>query len=905
MVCSSIDPTQAFADLTTVTKSDAILEYPAPYNAEHVGTIEVVILRCYPEPTDHKPSFKSRVRSGAPNHTPKAAKQATPGTSFDSSSDEAPDDNGPQSALGGLFDGAGDFSSVTPMSLCFGGDSTWEQNNNWNNEGQSSWNQGNEPQTGAGANSNPSEWDRVPATTQSPRWDTRRSSTSNHFEDDWNRPSQMPQNEVEQGSSHHSNHRSRRSGRSSSSQHNRSPVVGTTGDWTLGNAGQNSPAIVINVNHSPAPSRVGPQSVADSWATKPLPASSNQAPQGHVTSPNGSNKSGSIASGSDKSRSHHSGSNKSNGLQANYNGGDGWQATAGQTDNWGAEASNVPGSWDDPNNKPQDNWNGNDNVTGGPTNWDVQDQPQNGHSTAMDNTWGSGPANENWQNTTGNGSNGQNQGPNWMDDEVLKTYPEWASPTNQKQHGNSQDNNQMQQQNGWANGNDSKYSHVSGSSNGSGDNKKSEKLGLGLNLGSSPTKDEPIGMFGSKPIPASESVKREGSIKSKQSKHGFPFVYGVPQAQASTQPSEPALSYAGPVAPKPYWSTWNYDPLYEEPDIEDEPMEDPEPEEQEGPLYSVPAEIAERRHMSHQVQTGKPAVYLHKVSTPKYMDTHDRPYAAFTFNYRSRAVIEKMFNVSLAETEEEEKQRLSSLSKEELIEHYLKAKASTNSQKSASGSNDSVKRSDIVPEGQGFGGDLTSKLAQLSANKPRSEKASTDPELHWDRPPRNGNGWDNTAPTPHANVAGWLSNGGGGGAGSPPNNSGGSNKGHGNDHMNGSVQKNNNGDWNGNDGHQNKNGISRNNGGGSQHGGSWNNGHSGKIGSGSQNGKGPSITARRLSGGSWNTGANSNQRSSWKEGPNGNHDGSSWNNNGATEAPWNNGGGDASGVSNPNEGVQW
>ena len=37
------------------------------------------------------------------------------------------------------------------------------------------------------------------------------------------------------------------------------------------------------------------------------------------------------------------------------------------------------------------------------------------------------------------------------------------------------------------------------------------------------------------------------------------------------------------------------------------------------------------------------------------------------------AVIEKMFNVSLTETEEE-KERLSCLSKEELIEQYLKAK---------------------------------------------------------------------------------------------------------------------------------------------------------------------------------------------------------------------------------------
>ena len=56
----------------------------------------------------------------------------------------------------------------------------------------------------------------------------------------------------------------------------------------------------------------------------------------------------------------------------------------------------------------------------------------------------------------------------------------------------------------------------------------------------------------------------------------------------------------------------------------------------EGPIYSVPEDTAQRLMMSHQVQIGEPSPYMHKMSRPKYMDTHERPYAAFTFYYRSK-----------------------------------------------------------------------------------------------------------------------------------------------------------------------------------------------------------------------------------------------------------------------------
>lgn len=472
----------------------------------------------------------------------------------------------------------------------------------------------------------------------------------------------------------------------------------------------------------------------------------------------------------------------------------------------------------------------------------------------------------------------------------------------------------MQQYSTWTNGNGGGNNNGSGSGKRCSSGDKLEKFGLGIGKGSNSTKDEPIGLFGSKPIPASESAKREGSIKFKHSRQQAAFTSGNPQSPFVAKLSASALpnvARAAPIPskPKPYWSTWNYSPLDEVPELEDEIMEDPEPE--EGPLYSVPAEIAQRNNTSHQVQAGKPAIYVHKVSNPKYMDSHDNPYAAFTFHYRSRAVIENMLGVSLVETEGEEKERLSSLSKEELIEHYLKAKANASSQKSALDSNDSDKPNDETAAGLGFGGDFADKLAQLNANKAPSEKASTNPELHWGRPQKGGNIWNNGATTSGVNVAGWLSNGGGGGMGSPPNNnSGGSSKDHnGKSGNNGSSGNQHGESWdasggNGNSWDHNKN--SGNFGSGSQdgHAGPWNgNGGGSNANGGNWNGDGGGGNVSE----GWDAGRNDNNQSSWNERSGENQNISPWNHNdGAAHASWSGGSGGKKSSKAPSKvNVQW
>ncbi|SLM40724.1 hypothetical protein LPUS_11565 [Lasallia pustulata] len=95
----------------------------------------------------------------------------------------------------------------------------------------------------------------------------------------------------------------------------------------------------------------------------------------------------------------------------------------------------------------------------------------------------------------------------------------------------------------------------------------------------------------------------------------------------------------------------------------------------EEPLYTIPEEVVQRKCMSHQVHQGKPVLYAHKTAKPKYMDSHESPYAVFVFNYRSEDAIKEMLSIEVAEDEAEEKKRLHSLSKAELIEHYMRAKA--------------------------------------------------------------------------------------------------------------------------------------------------------------------------------------------------------------------------------------
>lgn len=135
----------------------------------------------------------------------------------------------------------------------------------------------------------------------------------------------------------------------------------------------------------------------------------------------------------------------------------------------------------------------------------------------------------------------------------------------------------------------------------------------------------------------------------------------------------PTFSISTQPKSKPYWSTWRNPCTIAGAEIE--PERASSPEEPEEPVYSIPAEVAQRNMMSHQVRPGRPAAYTHKKNKPKYMDTHENPYAVFLFKYRDRKILEHVLQTTIAEPEVDEKARLASLSKQELIDELIKTKS--------------------------------------------------------------------------------------------------------------------------------------------------------------------------------------------------------------------------------------
>ncbi|KAL8772328.1 MAG: hypothetical protein Q9209_002540 [Squamulea sp. 1 TL-2023] len=96
------------------------------------------------------------------------------------------------------------------------------------------------------------------------------------------------------------------------------------------------------------------------------------------------------------------------------------------------------------------------------------------------------------------------------------------------------------------------------------------------------------------------------------------------------------------------------------------------------PIVEGPAPASgpvESLNTPHHIQRGSPALYQHKTASPRYIDTHDKPYASFIFKYRSKAIIEQMLNLTIPDTDDMEKAKLAHLSKEELIEQVIRTKS--------------------------------------------------------------------------------------------------------------------------------------------------------------------------------------------------------------------------------------
>ncbi|KAL9044749.1 MAG: hypothetical protein Q9214_002132 [Letrouitia sp. 1 TL-2023] len=152
------------------------------------------------------------------------------------------------------------------------------------------------------------------------------------------------------------------------------------------------------------------------------------------------------------------------------------------------------------------------------------------------------------------------------------------------------------------------------------------------------------------------------------------------------------------------------------------------------PLQTIahPNNIASANFQPH-VQPGNPTVYQHKAASPKYMDTHEKPYAIFLFKYRSKAALEQMLNAPIPERNDISRlRRLNSLPKEALVEKIMRSKSlksskasvtlSSSSQSTAAPSLVNFRNTTHGGVGLGlsdsaFGNALTNKLTALAEKK--------------------------------------------------------------------------------------------------------------------------------------------------------------------------------------------
>lgn len=94
-------------------------------------------------------------------------------------------------------------------------------------------------------------------------------------------------------------------------------------------------------------------------------------------------------------------------------------------------------------------------------------------------------------------------------------------------------------------------------------------------------------------------------------------------------------------AAKPYWNDWNKSPSEtvaqnaKPPQERRNPYQYPAP-----PRPTIPSDQA--KGVSHGVHVGKGANYAHKSRRPVYIDSMEKPYAIFTFKYRTKEVLEKI-----------------------------------------------------------------------------------------------------------------------------------------------------------------------------------------------------------------------------------------------------------------------
>lgn len=687
-----------------------------PHDGEYVGTIEVVVLRCHP--SDKQPVIANETSS---DENSDRNGPSTPG-GFDGATDPQPEsksNSGCRTQIIGL-DGGWDHWGPPPPPL----DEPKKGKIEMTSENTGIWN----PVSLESESSN--------AVEKIKRWD-KCSESRDHFQSDFQKrgspagsqrgrsrqPRSITDGAIASPLSLRGGGPGSYSIASSEAMRNWNGGAPALKEWTQGDApskGNGGPPAAFDPWTANLPTgnfqieaETMPQTQVGAWGTRNETKNKPGSKKGSKKDSVVSRKPEPVPGAWGESNDHDQGKNEDWGgnddqKQGNIdvdwgtsgeigNGGDDWggagNENAENNDQW-----NAGGNQSQENN---DNWNNN----GGASSWDApnNDEKKNGGAWDPPNHTSNGN-NDDWG---GNDNNDTKQNDEWgvTDNNDTKQNDSWGANTgNEVQQGNSWGGDTGQQTDAWG-GDDTKQVST-GAKDPEKENKPAKhQQASALSFGNSRAKgSKPVSKAGSQGKPASVKPKTALAPSTKKAltfdwlkpslekvssasgppvtvkKASVPGAWGSPVAspkQGEPMPVAPQVpptfSISTPPKPKPYWSTWRKPNTIAEAEREEEKA--PPPEEVEEPVYNIPAEVAQRNMMSHQVRSGRPAAYTHKRNKPKYMDTHEDPYAVFLFKYRDKEIIEHMLKTTITEPEVDEKARLASLSKQELIDELVKTKS--------------------------------------------------------------------------------------------------------------------------------------------------------------------------------------------------------------------------------------
>ncbi|KAL8790833.1 MAG: hypothetical protein Q9213_000457 [Squamulea squamosa] len=707
----------------------------------HMATIEVVVLRSIESQRPKAPNPSTSEFHPIVFHKLNAPKSLSSESAASSSPDEDPD----ISDFGGLFDGASDIKEHHIAFMPFGGDMAWD-NDEQQNRGQhfsTDWSGGSQQQSTHNHRDTrshaPSRSSSVPAATPAVQIFVNQPAA--------NAPAPWSAAEPPQW----------RRPPGSIADSWVTPGHGSQSGYNPGMQGDNSwqPGVGSAQTQPSGPTRSG--------RVRPKSGKYQNSPQQSSSSSGSSKKPNNNGSGWNNSNRNDNDWNKSadqsandraQNLPATWNvategnqgqtGGHGWNSQGGASADWNAPHNNTHQDngwnvdttqnngvqnndsgwnkeWDNGNNNGNDqgNWDSNGQNSTPNDDWGDSNEESNRYNrNGDDDGWGSGQNDQTNQGGFNNNNNngGQNEG-GWN-----AAYGNGRGDSGWNNTGQGGSNNN---QNTWDNTN-AGAEGPQAFNNPSWDTPASIQNGGNQSGGANDTFPATTG--GSDPAKTKSRIASSGKAKSVKSNHtqhvtmnsavqntgrkttasthGNPAPSALPGQQSGIPGAWPENSYdltgfgsyrTGPTAGiKPYHVVPDAVGNPRLPNLTSAPpvVEGPAPT--SGPVKSS--------NIPNHIQRGSPALYQHKTASPRYIDTHDKPYASFIFKYQPKAIIEQMLNLTIPDTDEMEKAKLAHLSKEELIEQVIKTKSQLGSNVSSAVSSLSTAAPSFGNSGNGGNG---------------------------------------------------------------------------------------------------------------------------------------------------------------------------------------------------------